>query len=160
LELADGGTYRRCLAEARAPEPSELVKLANSLPSARIEPNGDPKRTLVMLDADLARIQAWIDEKNESIPEHIREQIRYEIGSTNRTVTILECRPPWRDDLGPEWTRLPVARLRYTQTRKEWSLYWSDRHGRFHEYDLIRPTRHVSRLLAEIDSDPTAIFWG
>lgn len=114
----------------------------------------------MILDADLELIQAWVDAKNESIPEHVREQIRYELETTNRIVTILECRPPWRDDLGPEWTRLPVARLRYTQTRKEWSLYWPDQHGRFREYDLIRPTRHVARLLTEIDSDPTAIFWG
>lgn len=114
----------------------------------------------MILDADLERIQAWVDAKNESIPEHVRGQIRYEIETTNRAVTILECRPPWREDMGPEWTKLPVARLRYTQSWKEWSLYWSDQHGRFHEYDLIRPTRHVERLLTEIDRDPTAIFGG
>lgn len=67
----------------------------------------------MILDADLVRIQAWIDAKNASMPEHVREQVRNEIEVTNRTVTISECRPPWREDLGPEWTKLPVARLRY-----------------------------------------------
>lgn len=57
-----------------------------------------------------------------------------------RHVTVVECRPPWRDDLGPEWTRLPIARLRYTNTTKVWSLYWRDRHLRFHEYDVVQPT--------------------
>lgn len=79
---------------------------------------------------------------------------------TDRTVTILECRPPWRPDFGPEWTRFPVARLRYTMTRGEWSLYWRDRNLKFHEYDLAPPTPLVDELIAEIERDPTSIFWG
>jgi len=60
-------------------------------------------------------------------------------------------RPPWRPDFGPEWTRFPVARLRYTKTRGEWSLYWRDRNLKFHEYDLVPPTPHVEDLIAEIE---------
>lgn len=111
-------------------------------------------------DQDLADVRRWIDARNDELPGHVRGLIRYELDVTNRLVTIMECRPPWRDDMGPEWTRSPVARLRYTATRKEWSLYWPDRNLEFHEYDLARPTRHVARLLAEIDRDPTSIFWG
>jgi hypothetical protein len=77
-----------------------------------------------------------------------------------RAVTIFECRPPWREDFGPHWTRFPVARLRYTKARKEWAIYWRDRNLRFHLYDLVEPNPHVTRLLAEIDADPTCIFWG
>jgi Protein of unknown function (DUF3024) len=69
-------------------------------------------------------------------------------------------RPPWRPEAGPEWTRLPIARLRYTKTTRRWSLYWRDRHARFHAYDLLPPSLHVDDLLREIDSDPAAIFWG
>ncbi|MDQ3451610.1 MAG: DUF3024 domain-containing protein, partial [Actinomycetota bacterium] len=47
-----------------------------------------------------------------------------------RAVTIFECRPPWREDFGPHWTRFPVARLRYTKARKEWAIYWRDRNLR------------------------------
>jgi hypothetical protein len=90
----------------------------------------------------------------------MRELIRYELDLTDRTVTIVETRPPWRDDLGPGWTRLPVARLRYWKARGVWSLYWSDRNSDFHEYDLIPPSRDVGDLIAEIEADPTAIFWG
>lgn len=35
--------------------------------------------------------------------------------------------------MGPEWTRLPICRFRYTKIRGEGSLYWSDRNLRFHE---------------------------
>ncbi|HUP15832.1 MAG TPA: DUF3024 domain-containing protein [Acidimicrobiia bacterium] len=61
---------------------------------------------------------------------------------------------------GPEWTRFPVARLRYTKTRGEWSFYWRDRNFKFHEYDLAPPPPHVDELIAEIERDPTSIFWG
>jgi hypothetical protein len=39
-------------------------------------------------------------------------------------------------------------------------LYWRDRNRRFHLYDLVSPTASVEELLAEVDRDPTAIFWG
>jgi hypothetical protein len=31
---------------------------------------------------------------------------------------------------------------------------------RFHEYDRVPAAARVEDLLAEIDRDPTAIFWG
>lgn len=77
-----------------------------------------------------------------------------------RHLTILECRPPWREGFGPEWTRFPIARLRYTKITGTWSLYWRDRNLHFHEYHRVSPSRHIDDLLAEIDRDPTAIFWG
>ena len=37
-----------------------------------------------------------------------------------------ELRPPWRQDADSEWTRLPIARLRYTQATRTWMLHWRD----------------------------------
>jgi hypothetical protein len=103
------------------------------------------------------RVRQWADQR---VPEQVRDQIRLEVDVTDRTITILECRPPWRADMGDEWTRFPVARLRYTKSRDEWSLYWRDRNSDFHAYDLIEPSPNIEDLLDEIGSDPTAIFWG
>ena len=107
----------------------------------------------------MARLARWVDERNAAIPGHARSQIRYELDVTDRSATLLECRPPW-DGIGEVWTRWPIARLRYTSSRKEWSLYWRDRNLKFHLYDLVRPTATLSTLLEEVDRDPTAIFWG
>ena len=41
-----------------------------------------------------------------------------------------------------------------------WSLYWRDRNLRFHEYGLLPASASVGGLLAELERDPTAIFWG
>jgi hypothetical protein len=59
-----------------------------------------------------------------------------------------------------EWTSSPVARLRYVKAGGTWSLYWRDGNQRFHEYDQIAPSVRVADLLAELDRDPTGIFWG
>jgi len=50
-----------------------------------------------------------------------------EVAVRGTTVTIVECRPPWRADLGPEWSRFPIAQLRHDPTSTEWPLNWPDR---------------------------------
>ena len=62
--------------------------------------------------------------------------------------------------MGSQWTRFPIARLRYTKATGLWSLWWRDRNLRFHAYDRVAPSATVEDLPTEIDRDPTAIFWG
>ena len=102
-------------------------------------------------------IRRWADRR---VPEHARDQVRLEVDVADRAVTILECRPPWRPEYDSDWTRFPIARLRYVESRNRWSLYWRDRNLKFHEYDLADPTSDIQDLLDEIDRDPTSIFWG
>lgn len=75
-----------------------------------------------------------------------------------KSVTIFECRP-----VGPEkpaeWFKVSVAQLRYSAERQDWSLYWSDRNGRWHRYHDLHPGP-VDSALNEIEADPTCIFWG
>jgi hypothetical protein len=58
------------------------------------------------------------------------------------------------------WLRVNVARLRYDTASMLWTLHWSDSNSRWHPYEFERPTKHIERLLAEIDEDPTCIFFG
>ena len=108
-------------------------------------------------ELDVARVRRWCEQR---VPAHVRDEIRVECDVAPRHLTIVECRPPWRPEAGPEWTRFPIARLRYTRASGRWSLFWRDRHLRFHAYDRLAPSAHVDDLLREIDADPTAIFWG
>src|SRR5690242_19055169 len=105
---------------------------------------------------DVARVQRWCAAR---VPEHARDQVRIECELAPRHLTIVERRPPWREDLAPDWTSTAIARLRYNATDKSWTLYWADRHQRFHTYDRLVPSPTVDDLLAEIDRDPTSIFW-
>jgi Protein of unknown function (DUF3024) len=108
-------------------------------------------------ETDVARVRRWCRDR---VPAHIRDQVLIEADITERHVTIVECRPPWAAEMGTEWTRFPIARLRYTKYSSLWSLYWRDRNLRFHEYDRVPPSPRIEDLLAEVDRDPTAIFWG
>jgi hypothetical protein len=105
----------------------------------------------------LAQVQRWCRRR---VPAHALSQVRVECEAAGRDVTIVECRAPWSPDMGPEWTRFPVARIRYLRSRGVWRLYWRDRDERWHEYPDLPFSRDVSELLEEIDRDPTAIFWG
>jgi hypothetical protein len=111
-------------------------------------------------DLDVARARRYVDERNSEMPFDARDQVRYELDVTPTSLTIVECRAPWREEYGPDWTRLPVARLRYVKTRREWSLYWRDRPSKFHLYDRVASTPSIQDLLDEVSADPTCIFWG
>src|SRR5699024_10177705 len=104
--------------------------------------------TLRIPDTDIARILRWCVGR---VPAEARHQVRIEYEVDRGHVTIVERRAPWREDGGPQWSRTPIARLRYTKASGMWSLYWPDRNGRFHTYSGAAPTERVDDLLTEID---------
>lgn len=110
-------------------------------------------------ETDVARVRRWVERRNEENGEFIGE-MRVEMDADGRAITIFDCRPPLREEFGPEWVRQEVARLRYTKSTGTWTLYWPDRHSRFHRYEGVDPTSKIERLLEEVDADPLCIFWG
>lgn len=112
---------------------------------------------MALPELDVARVRRWCAAR---VPEHARDQVRVECDVAPRHLTVVERRAPWCEDLGSEWTSRPVARLGYTAANRTWTLYRCDRNLRFHAYDQLPPSTHVEALLAEVDRDPTAIFWG
>ena len=110
-------------------------------------------------EADMTRVEQWVDQLNASMPPHVASQLRYETEVHRNAVTLVECRS--LDPREPEgkWYRLSFARLRFTRSRG-WELYWADRNSEFHIYDELPPAPKVDRLLREISDDPTCIFFG
>ena len=106
-------------------------------------------------ELDLARIRQFCETR---VPAHLRDQVRVEAAVRGKSVTIFDCHPPWHEDL-TEWTRVPVAQLRYDPDSTTWTLYWADRNSKWHRYDAIEPGT-ADELLSEINEDPTCIFWG
>ena len=124
---------------------------------ARIPLSVKPRyRAVVIPERDLEHLRRWAATR---VPFKVHEELRIEVEVSDRALTVVERRPPWKPDFGPDWTSNPVARLRYTKKRNEWSLYWVDRNGAFHEYDFP-PSPNIQDLIEEIDRDPTFIFWG
>jgi hypothetical protein len=92
------------------------------------------------------------------IPEHARHQVRLGFGIRGNSVTLYEERVTFFKP--GEWVRIRVAQLRYAPEDRSWTLYWRDRNDRWHEYSDLDPTSDLTAVLAEIDADPTCIFWG
>jgi hypothetical protein len=55
---------------------------------------------------------------------------------------------------------MKIAQLRYDSTNRTWTLYSSDRNGRWHRYPGAPPAEQLDGLLDEIAADTTGIFWG
>ncbi len=100
-----------------------------------------------------AKLTSWCEAR---VPDHIRDQLRYEHGIRGNAATIFEVRPIW--DGSPGETRGKVAQIRYTD--EVFVLYCSDRNSRWHEFTLFEPTNNLDAVLAEIDEDRTGIFFG
>jgi hypothetical protein len=65
-----------------------------------------------------------------------------------------------REDLGPDWTRFPIARLHYTRTTGLWTLYWRDHNLKYHRYQPLDPSPRIQDLLDYLDSRADPISWG
>jgi len=107
--------------------------------------------------AAVSQIERFCDER---VPEELRSEVRLEHRVRGNTITIVERRPPWSELTGPDWTSSRVAQLRYDEDSRTWSLYWIDGSDRWWLYDDAEPAPDLGPLLAEIDEDPTGIFWG
>lgn len=107
-------------------------------------------------ESDLLRIRRYCETR---VPTQHQDQPRIECRVRGSTVTIVECRPPWGEDFGPKWSENPQARMKCDETSAAWTLYWFDRNSKAHRYDLVDPHQPISRILAEVEADPT-IFWG
>ena len=112
---------------------------------------------LVLPETDVASIRELCEAR---APPEAREHVRVELEQERQAVNIVERRPPWREDYGPGWLRLPIARLRYVASKRLWTLYYYRHTGRWERYPLLGPSRRVADLLSEVAEDPICVFWG
>jgi len=106
-------------------------------------------------DIALAKIRRFCEHRT---PPEFRNQMRLEATSRGNSVTVSDHRPFW--DTSDEWVSMKIAQLRYQPETQEWTLYWADSNSRWHRYDDLESTRDLDAVIAEIDEDPTCIFFG
>jgi hypothetical protein len=93
------------------------------------------------------------------VPPKFADQIRLSYKFRGNSVTVYEHRAPWSKRY-PEWSISAVAQLRYNTGNGTWMLYWQDRNSRWHEDEGLAPVKNLDLILAELDRDPTGIYWG
>jgi len=94
----------------------------------------------------------------KKMPLRVRHQVLLQFRIEGNIVTLFEKRVSFRDR--SKWIEEPVARFKHVKIRNQWELYWLDRNSRWHFYPRVRLNRSIEPLLAEVDYDPTHIFWG
>ena len=109
-----------------------------------------------MPELAVAKIERFCRERT---PAELGDEMRLEVEVRGNSVTILDCRPTFLGEPG-EWTRMKIAQLRFNPAQASWDLYWADRNSRWHRYDDLDATTVLDEVLAEIDEDPTCIFFG
>jgi Protein of unknown function (DUF3024) len=107
--------------------------------------------------AAVRQVELFCDSR---VPEHARDEVRLEAVVRGNAITLIERRAPWRGDIGPEWSTLKIAQLRYAAKAGEWSLYCCNRNEQWFPYTEAHAHSDVGPLLEAVDADPTGIFWG
>jgi len=111
-----------------------------------------PQDLMTAVDAELSAFCA------RRVPEAVRHQVRLVHAWDGNKVTLVEQRPRWNNP--SEWIDHPIARFRYRVAEGDWTIDWRDAHGKWHDYKPHPGSKAFSRVLAEVDQDPTGIFWG
>ncbi len=119
---------------------------------------GGKSASIPVLSKTLAekKIDAFLQKR---LPPWAKDQIRLSYQFRGNTVTIFEHRAPWMKG-DTEWSVMSATQLRFDLKGGMWTLYCADRNSRWHEYTNVAPAKDIDALLAEIDRDPTGIFWG
>jgi len=88
----------------------------------------------------------------------VADRLRHGYRINGNAVELFESRPAFRPP--HHWEDHAVAKFRYVATRRVWRLYCQFRDLKWRAYEPCFESRDLGRLVAEVDRDPTGIFWG
>lgn len=107
-----------------------------------------------VLDLNVAKVERFCDRK---VPDHVRDQLRWEVETRGRSITIYERRVPWRGAPDEPWTKREMAQFRCDAVGM-WTLYWANRNGRWLRVSDAPPTADIAELLRIVDENRTGAF--
>jgi hypothetical protein len=85
-------------------------------------------------------------------------KLRYGYQFEGPAVLLLERRPHFEPP--PDWREAGVAKFRYVKSRDVWRPLCQHRDLRWHVCTPLPEATGPRRLVAEVQRDPTGIFWG
>lgn len=109
-------------------------------------------------ELEAKRVEVELKRFDARVPPHARSQIWYTHVARGNAVTLIECRPYFKDPT--QITEKPIARFTFDAATNTWSLYSADRNGRWHAYEGFENVRGFATVLAEVERDPRARFFG
>ncbi|MDA8415425.1 MAG: DUF3024 domain-containing protein [Desulfobacteraceae bacterium] len=91
--------------------------------------------------------------KERTLPD----QVILHFDTRGNRVTLTESRPLFIDPA--IWNEIKIAQFEYNPEARIWTLYWYDRKDRRQPYPTGRNRDTLEKLIQEVNSDPTGIFW-
>ena len=85
------------------------------------------------------------------------DPLRYIYQFETNAAVLLEQRPGFMNP--DDWVSRPVAKLRYSEARNNWSLYWSDASRRWHRVSNTKAEADVRKVLQFVVTDSLGVFW-
>ena len=87
----------------------------------------------------------------------IPDLVKLHYDTRGNRVTLTESRPLFIDPA--IWNEIKIAQFEYIHESLHWTLFWYDRKNRRQPYPTGRNKDTLEKLILEVDSDPTGIFW-
>ena len=87
----------------------------------------------------------------------VTNQVKLQYVTKGNRVVLTESRPLFIDPA--IWNEINIALFEYSPATCNWTLYWYDRKNRRQPYPTGRNKNAIEKLICEVDSDPTGIFW-
>ena len=83
--------------------------------------------------------------------------VKLEYHTRGNRITLVESRPLFIDP--SLFNSVNVAQFEFDAVQQIWTLYWYDRKNRRQPYPTGRNRDTLEKLAAEVETDPTGIFW-
>ena len=91
---------------------------------------------------------------NPKVNAMVRKGYRIE----GAAIVLFESRPAF---MAPHnWQDMDIAKFRFNKSRGIWQLFCQFRDLRWRAYEPMSESPDLSELVAEVEKDPTGIFWG
>ena len=93
-------------------------------------------------------------------PEDIRDELDFGFEAKGNLFEFFEIRPNWLDPKSGVKNHIPFAKIRYYKSQRIWKLYWFRANDKWELYEPFPESDTIEQLLAVIEQDEQACFFG
>ena len=101
-------------------------------------------------------VSGFMDRKRP--PPHIRPKLDLQYRIEGQSLELFEIRPFWADPA--QTIEAAVAKATYVKRTGRWKIYWQRADLKWHRYDPDPEVESIEDVLAVVEADQYACFFG